>query len=179
MKNCIPLAAFCVALSMSFQSVNAQGMTVKYVENKTDLPGAKKDPGYRFVMHEAYFPDHAVAGHMFAFKVHLENKGYISPSRSRPIMLILRNVKTGKEYSVRCQADIRHWAAGGGGFDWREMLKLPASIPAGKYGLFLDLPSKYGSLAKDPEYSIRMANEDCWEENTGYNKLNCTLIVQR
>ncbi|MDR3714635.1 MAG: DUF4832 domain-containing protein [Puia sp.] len=179
MKNCTRLLACCLALVLPFCGIHAQGTTIKYTESKTEQTAQDPGPGYRFVLQEAYFPDHAVAGHMFAFKVHLENKGYISPAAGRPVLLVLRNVETGKEYSVKCQADIRKWTTSPGGFDWREMLKLPASMPPGKYSLYLAIPSKYGTLAKDPQYSIRLANESCWEEDTGYNRMNYILTVLR
>jgi hypothetical protein len=50
-------------------------------------------------------------------------------------------------------------------------------MPAGKYDLLLAFPDKYPSLAKRPEYSIRLANEDCWEPITGYNDLRVAVTV--
>jgi len=41
--------------------------------------------------------------------------------------------------------------------------------------VLLHLPDEYASIAARPEYSIRLANNDVWEANTGYNKLNHTL----
>ncbi len=151
------------------------------VNNDWDSAGCmnsiRKKLGYRFVLREAYFPEHAVAGHMFAFNIHLENVGYASPFNPRPAILILRNLETGKEYPIKCRADIRTWFSGG--FDWREMLNLPANMTAGKYSLYLNFPDKFLTLTKRPEYSIRLANEDCWEESTGYNRLNCIMTVLR
>ena len=51
-------------------------------------------------------------------------------------------------------------------------------MAAGRYDLLLDLPDPYPSIAQRPEYSIRLANEDCWEEKTGYNKLNVSVVVK-
>ncbi len=139
------------------------------------ISSIRKKLGYRFVLREAYFPAYAVAGHIFAFNMHIDNTGFASPFNPRPALIILRNLENGREFSVKCRVDIRTWYSGG--FDWRETLKLPADIPAGKYSLFLNLPDKYLSLTQRPEYSIRLANEDCWEESTGYNKLNYILTV--
>ena len=51
-------------------------------------------------------------------------------------------------------------------------------MPKGKYELFLSLPDKYTSIAKRTEYAIRLANENVWEEATGYNKLNVTIDIE-
>lgn len=45
-------------------------------------------------------------------------------------------------------------------------------MPAGSYELLLPLPDAYESLSGRPEYSIRLANEEMWEESSGYNRLH-------
>ncbi len=137
----------------------------------------RKKLGYRFLLREAHLPVDAVAGHAFSFTMQIRNDGYASPFNARPLLLILRNQRNGKEFALTCKADIRVWFSGNIGC--KETLKLPADMPAGKYELFLDFPDSYPSIAKRPEYSIRLANEDCWEMNTGYNKLNYVLTVKR
>jgi hypothetical protein len=48
----------------------------------------------------------------------------------------------------------------------------------GKYDLLLYMPDKYSSIANRTEYAIRLANNDVWEEATGYNKLNATITIE-
>ena len=48
----------------------------------------------------------------------------------------------------------------------------------GKYDLLLFLPDKYASIASRPEYAIRIANKDMWENSTGYNKLSATVEIR-
>ena len=48
---------------------------------------------------------------------------------------------------------------------------------AGQYKVYLNLPDPYESLHNDPRYSIRLANTDVWDEETGYNYLT-TITVE-
>jgi hypothetical protein len=48
---------------------------------------------------------------------------------------------------------------------------IPAATPAGQYAVYLNLPDPAASLRNRPEYSIRLANQDVWEDATGYNSL--------
>jgi hypothetical protein len=61
--------------------------------------------------------------------------------------------------------------------NWSNDLLLPASTPPGRYELLLALPDSYAEIARRPEYSIQLANKDCWEAATGYNRLNFELTV--
>ena len=151
------------------------------VNNDWDSMGCmnsiKRRLGYRFVLKEAIFPAGGKAGEAFTFTIQLENQGYAAPFNPRPAELILRNTKSGELYTVSCKADIRYWFSGD--VEWKETIELPANIPAGNYELLLNLPDKYPSLSKRPEYSIQLANEHTWETTTGYNKLNYTLAIHK
>ena len=48
----------------------------------------------------------------------------------------------------------------------------------GKYDLLLYMPDKYTAISSRAEYAIRLANDNVWEEATGYNKLLATLTVE-
>lgn len=37
--------------------------------------------------------------------------------------------------------------------------------------LYLNLPDPCENLRNNPKFSIRLANEGVWDENTGYNRL--------
>ena len=137
----------------------------------------RKRLGYRLLLREAKLPDVALVGRAFTFTIQIRNDGYASPFNSRPLLLVLRNKQNGKEYALPCKADVRTWFSGD--TEWKERLTLPADVETGKYEMFLNLPDPYPSLAKRPEYSIRLANEDGWEEKTGYNKLHAVLTVRR
>jgi hypothetical protein len=149
------------------------------VNNDWDSAGCmnaiKRKLGYRFVLLKGSFPSHSKAGIAFNFTIDLKNIGYASPFNLRYIFMVLRNIQTKSTYCIRCKADMRRWYTGN--IRWNESVKIPGDIPAGKYELLLYLPDEYASLAGRSEYSIRFANENVWEQNTGYNRLNQIITV--
>lgn len=151
------------------------------VNNDWDSAGCisdiRKNLGYRIVLRSATLPAKVKVGHSFSFVINAENVGYASPYNPRPLQLVLRNRQSGKEFFVACKTDIRFWFTGK--IESKETINLPKDITSGSYELLLNLPDKYASIAKNPAYSIRLANEGLWEEKTGYNKLNAVLFVTR
>ncbi|MCW3118855.1 MAG: hypothetical protein JWM28_2937 [Chitinophagaceae bacterium] len=139
------------------------------------LADIKKKLGYRFVLVNADFPAAVKAGGTLTFTVHLVNRGYAAPFNPRPVKLILRNKESGKEYFFTCKADVRRWFSGH--VNWKESIELPGSLAPGRYEMLLSLPDKYSSLSQRPEYSIRLANENVWEEKTGYNRLEQVISI--
>ena len=136
----------------------------------------KKDLGYRFVLEDVTLPLTVNAGGTLAFNLNLKNIGYASPYNERPAQVILRNSTTSEIVVLNLNTDVRKWYSGE--IAITDSLALPASIPPGTYELLLNMPDKYPSIAQRPEYSIRCANSDVWEDSTGYNKLNCTIQVK-
>jgi Domain of unknown function (DUF4832)/Domain of unknown function (DUF4874) len=141
------------------------------------MTNIKKKLGYRLVLLNASFPAAVKAGGSLTFSINLVNRGYAAPFNPRPVVLVIRNKNTGKHYFFTCKADIRYWFSGT--INWKESILLPASLPQGRYELLLNLPDKYSSLSQRPEYSIRFANENIWEEKTGYNDLKQVISITR
>jgi hypothetical protein len=50
-------------------------------------------------------------------------------------------------------------------------------IEKGSYDLFLNITDQDENLSKRPEYSIRLANSNVWEESTGMNNLQKKVTV--
>jgi len=50
-------------------------------------------------------------------------------------------------------------------------------VDKGTYDLFLNITDKDENLSKRPEYSIRLANSNVWEETTGMNNLQKKVTV--
>ena len=134
----------------------------------------RKRLGYRLFLHEAQLPTKITPGQDFVVIFKIENLGYAAPYNPRPAKLILRNHETGNEISLVCTDDIRRASKS---FQITAKLRLPAGTPPGKYDLFLALPDSYPEIAGNPAYSIRLADQDCWEPSTGYNRLNDTVLV--
>lgn len=137
----------------------------------------KKKLGYRFVLRKGNFPKTIHPGKEFTFSIHLENIGYASPFNPHQLTLVLRSTMNGDEYLISCKTDVRRWFTGA--IDWNETVQLPPAVPPGTYKLLLQIPDPHPSISKRPEYAIRLANKDVWEEKTGYNSLNYIINVSR
>ena len=57
-------------------------------------------------------------------------------------------------------------------------VNLAADMPTGRYTAFLHLPDPDVRLDGRPEYAIRLANRQMWDEATGYNRLPAEIEVQ-
>jgi len=132
--------------------------------------------GYRFVLLSTDLPDTVTPRGRVNVKMTIQNKGYASPYNRRPLQLVLRHQVTKTITILPLQADIRQWFPGT--IVCQETLVLPAGMQSGRYEVLLNLPDAYASLSHRPTYSIRLANEDMWEPETGYNKLHGILTVQ-
>lgn len=135
----------------------------------------RKRLGYRLFLREAQLPARITPGKDFSVLFKIENLGYAAPYNPRPAKLVLRNRETGHEITLVCARDIRNASRD---FQITAKLRLPAGTTPGKYDLFLALPDSYAEISKIPAYSIRLADQDCWEPATGYNRLNHAVIVR-
>lgn len=139
------------------------------------MDNIKKNLGYRFVLKNATFPDDAKPGSTMKLTINLENKGYASPYNARPVQLILRKTGSQDVAVLTLPTDVRKWFPGTVGLE--TSVTIPAGLAQGEYELLLNLPDAYESIADRPEYSIRLANNNVWEEATGYNKLNHKITI--
>jgi hypothetical protein len=133
------------------------------------LDNIKRKLGYRLVLKDASFEQ----GDSLSVLIHLQNAGYAAPYNPRPVQLLLRNTATKQVYSYTFNTEVRKWLTGA--ITLQQSFALP---PAGTYDLLLNLPDKYASLNTKPLYSVRLANDNVWEETTGYNKLNYAITVK-
>ena len=136
----------------------------------------KQRLGYRLVVRDAKLPASVNRCGRMAIQLTIENTGFAAPYNPRPVQLILRNKQTGAVHTCTIDATVQAWFPGIIRLD--QQIRLPAGISAGQYELLLNLPDKYETLQNNPDYSIRLANTDCWEPNTGYNKLNHDITVK-
>lgn len=137
----------------------------------------KKNLGYRFVLRNAIYPStNAIAGKQFSFVINLENIGYASPYNARPAKIILRNIQSSEIFSFDINTDVRKWYSGK--IPLNIKIVLPADMPESDYEVLLFLPDGFSSIASRPEYAVRFANENIWDEKTGYNKLGIKIHVQ-
>ncbi|MFH0883273.1 MAG: DUF4832 domain-containing protein [bacterium] len=136
----------------------------------------KKRLGYRFRLLDAVIPDSSAPGGTFGFHFRVENQGFANPFNPRNLEIVLRNTVSGERYGLLTHEDPQFWKSS----DTTEVAVqggLPADLPLGSYEILLSLPDPEPSLHDRWEYAIRLANEGVWEDTTGYNTMQDTLIV--
>ena len=99
------------------------------------------------------------------------NVGWGKVYNKRDCELVFRNTETKKELIVTLANDPRHWCMTDSPVAVSVSVVIPTSAPEGEYAVYLNLPDPAGSIRNRPEYSIRLANKDVWEDSTGYNSL--------
>ena len=67
-------------------------------------------------------------------------------------------------------SDPRFWMPEYGTISIEKKITLPSDV-SGQVSLHLNLPDGRENLAEEPKFSIRLANENMWDEDTGYNLL--------
>ena len=130
-----------------------------------------KNLGYRLVMSSGQLPDAVKPGSSFSGTLHFMNVGWGKIYNKRDCELVLRNTETKKELILKLANDPRHWCMTDSPVAVSVSAVMPTSAPEGEYAVYLNLPDPAGSIRNRPEYSIRLANKDVWEDSTGYNSL--------
>lgn len=152
----------------------AQAVTNKWRNNGT-FAEMEKRLGYRFQLKQGSYPAQAAKGGTMPIQITLVNKGFAPMYNYRPVYLVLKNAQ--HTYSLPLQTDPRKWTAEAGSITINEAPALPATMAEGTYQMYLHLPDAYESLASDPRYSVRFANQNVWDPNTGMNDLGTTVDV--
>jgi hypothetical protein len=130
--------------------------------------------GYRLSLISADFNEQVKPGGIFNLKVDLQNVGFASIVNERPLYVVLVGRDDIPPYQVKLELDPRIWEPGNSTF--MAKLHIPSNIEEGEYQLALWLPDGYESLQDNPLYAIRFANENIWDESTGYNTLGTITI---
>ena len=125
--------------------------------------------GYRLVLDKAVLTENPKAGENFEAYFKLRNVGFAAPINKRGLELILVSTEESSQKYVFPQEDVvdpRFWLPGTHKFTLSCNL---ADIEPGEYKLYLNLPDPYPSIHDNPDFSIRLANNNVWDETTGYN----------
>ena len=132
--------------------------------------------GYRISLTDADFNEQVLPGGMLSLTVNLQNTGFASIINERPLYVVISPPETGQgeEYRVMLDIDPRTWEPGSTTFTTR--LHIPSTAEDGEYQLALWLPDGYESLRDNPLYAIQFANENVYDESTGYNILGTVKV---
>lgn len=136
--------------------------------------------GYRLRLIQAEIPYQLIAGDIANITITLQNDGFASPYNPRGFEVILRaSDGTLYPFSVSESHDPRRWLPDLGVIELPIQITLPEDMPSGDYDVLLHLPDPAPSLYGNSAYSIRFANEDVWEAETGFNYLVTTTVINR
>ena len=123
--------------------------------------------GYRLLLESAELPDAVKPGGSFRLTLQLKNEGFAAPFNPRPVFVVLR----GADFTAKAIVegiDPRRWLTSA---SVQVRLRVPSTLPAGSYSLSLWLPDAAPALEARPDYALRLANEQVWDEATGENEL--------
>ena len=135
----------------------------------------KRRLGYRFVLDKAFATPEPKADEIYQITLTLRNVGFASLHNPRAVELVMVSTNNPKEkYVYPQQIDPRFWEAGDtitttlhGRLD---------KAMTGEYKVYLNMPDPYPTIHDNPAFSIRFANEDIWDEKTGYNYLTDLIL---
>ena len=134
-----------------------------------------REMGYRLELVSGEYPEEVACGSTFSARILLKNTGFASLFNERGAELILKNAQNA--YRVKLDVDPRSWKPAVASTLDLEVGVLVDMVP-GEYILYLNLPDVASSLYDNPDYSIRLANENVWESQSGYNNLLVTIRVK-
>lgn len=145
----------------------------KVIENHWEANGCldeiKRRLGYRLTLTEVSHTAKPVRGKDMKVVVELKNTGFAAPANTRKVEFVLVDENGTKTIFSCPDADPRYWFAGE-----KVNIEKTITIPEDAMGecrLYLNLPDGKESLYDNPRFSIRLANDKIWDEDTGYNKL--------
>jgi hypothetical protein len=132
--------------------------------------------GYRFSLLLGEYTDSVKPGGIFNIQLEVANYGFASPYNPRSLEFILRNVITKERYRLITEEEPRLWLSG----DSVNVILttgIIGTMPEGEYEFLMHLADPVRNLHNSPEYSIRLANENVWEDSTGFNSLLHTVTI--
>ena len=154
----------------SYLNISFDRKVINYWSKNECLDEIKARLGYRLVLKNGYFTKNPAAGSSMRVALHIENTGFASIMNEREAELVLTDKNGNAVATWPLESDPRYWMAGTTTVI-DQTVDLPSGL-SGTYTLWLNLPDPGKYYRNDPLYSIRLANEGVWDEETGYNKLH-------
>ena len=128
--------------------------------------------GYRLALTSADFNEQVRPGGVLNLTVNLQNTGFASLINERPLVVVLFN--DSERYEVKTSIDLRTWQPGTSSFNIQ--LHIPSNADEGDYQLALWFPDASETLQSNPLYAVQFANENIFDEVTGYNSLGIIKV---
>lgn len=130
--------------------------------------------GYRLSLTEVSHTKDIAKGKDLRVVIGIKNTGFAAPMNPREVELVLVDGNGKKQIFRLDDIDPRYWFAGTT-VKIDRVIEIPADAE-GKCTLYLNLPDPEFTLNNKPRFSIRLANDDIWDEEYGYNKIMDFII---
>ena len=129
--------------------------------------------GYRLSLTEATLPESVRPGGTFVLRLSVKNDGFAAPTSPRPVFVVLES--EGERLTAELDVDPRLWLPGE--HEVAVRLRLPANLAPSSYRLALWLPDADEGLRSRAEYTVRLANESLWQDETADHTLASLVIA--
>ncbi len=131
--------------------------------------------GYRFVLDGAKVSTTVLKGGVLRLNLQIRNDGFANLANARDLEIVLQNGD--KTYVAKVGEDPRKWRVESGVINLDLYFSVPSDIETGNWTVSANLPSSSDELKANPDYSVRLANQNVWDEKAGYNNL-CEVEIR-
>lgn len=135
----------------------------------------ERDMGYRFVLDSSTIDTVALASEPLQVTLGLSNVGWAPIYNYKKTSIILAPVSGGEDVSFELDVDIRR-ARPNEQFIIDQSIDI-SNLSSGEHQIYLKIADHFGSIADRPEYCIRLATKDVWDDSTGRNDLLRTIEI--
>jgi hypothetical protein len=142
------------------------------------MPEVFQKLGYHLRLTKSVMQETCKPGGSVNFTIKIINDGWATPFNPRKVEVVLKNTISGKTFMLPLPEDPRRWSLSDT-IVVNINAGLPLQVEAGEYKVFLHLPDPEKTLYGNPDYSIRVANVNTWQAETGFNDLQHTLTVSK
>lgn len=157
------------AQHFSYLNVSYDRSVINYWSRNSCLDEIKERLGYRLLLTDAYFGKNPAAGEPFRVVLKIRNNGFASLMNPRDAELVLTDKDGDVVKTWPIDSDPRFWMPSTTTVI-DQNIDLPSGL-GGEYTLSLNLPDPAPTLRDNPLFSVRLANEDIWDEETGFNNI--------
>lgn len=148
------------------------------------MQDVQRSMGYRFVLESVSHSSELSKDEAMRFSMTIRNDGWARLYNPRQVQVIFREPTSQDTFHVGLDSiDPRAWTPGARAQQSAEF-DLPDGIAPGEWDILIAMPDLSGSIAGDPRFSVRFANQDVvsegqyWDENLGAYALGTTVTIQ-
>lgn len=163
------------AYHWSYLNINYRGEVINGWKQHQCFDSIQKSLGYRFVLQYLDKPVEIKKGENCTLKMLIKNNGFAAPYNPRLAYLLLTNSTNQVIVTHTMKSEPCYWFSRQSHLI-EESIAIPADLPSGSYQLTLWMPDAAESIKDNPYYAIRLANQNVWQEEKGYNHLTTINI---